>query len=217
MANFSAVLFDLDGTILDSAPGVFHCFEHTLRMMRTEVPSRESMRRFLGPPLTDTFENHFGWTGADLDRAVSIYRSEYFAVGATTADLYPGVIDVVRAVRAAGVPVGLATSKSAAGVAKVLDHFGLDDEFDILGTASDDETRSAKADVVHYALELFDDAGADISNVVLVGDRIHDIEGAEAHGLPSILVGWGYGTDDERARATASATTPADLRALLGV
>jgi phosphoglycolate phosphatase len=217
MATYSAVLFDLDGTILDSAPGVFHCFEHTFRMMRTEAPSRESMRRFLGPPLTDTFENHFGWTGEELDRALTIYRSEYFAVGAITAELYPGVVDVVRAVRAAGIPVGLATSKSASGVAKVLAHFGLEDEFDILGTASDDETRSAKADVVRYALALLDDAGADISNVVLVGDRIHDIEGAEAHGLTSILVGWGYGTDDERAKATASAATPTDLRALLDV
>ncbi len=217
MANFSAVLFDLDGTILDSAPGVFHCFEHTFRMMRTPAPSRESMRPFLGPPLTDTFENHFGWTGEDLDRAVTIYRTEYFATGATTADLYPGVIDVVRAVRAAGIPVGLATSKSASGVAKVLSHFDLEDEFDVLGTASDDETRSAKADVVRYALGLLDEAGADISNVVLIGDRIHDIEGAEAHGLASILVGWGYGTDAERAKANASAATPAALRGLLGV
>ena len=217
MANFSAVLFDLDGTLLDSAPGVFDCFEHTLRMMRAPIPSRESMRPFLGPPLTDTFERHFGWSGDDLDRAVSIYRTEYFATGATTADLYPGVIEVVRAVRSAGVHVGLATSKSAKGVSIVLNHFGLEDDFDVLGTASDDETRSAKADVVHHALGLLDEAGADASNVVLVGDRIHDVDGAAAHGLPCILVGWGYGTDAERASATATVSTPAELRTLLGV
>jgi phosphoglycolate phosphatase len=217
MATYSAVLFDLDGTILDSAPGVFRCFEHTFRMMRREAPSRESMRKFLGPPLSDTFATHFGWAGEELERAITIYRTEYFATGAITAELYPGVIDVVRAVRAAGIPVGLATSKSESGVSKVLDHFEIGDEFDIIGSASDDETRSAKADVVRFALDQLEEAGADTSRVVLVGDRIHDIGGAAANGIPTILVGWGYGTDEERALASAAAATTDELRALLGV
>lgn len=215
--TYTAVLFDLDGTILDSAPGVFHCFEHTLRMLHREAPSRDAMRPFLGPPLAQTLEESLGLSGDELDRALAIYRSEYAAGGAITASLYPGVIDVVRAVRAAGIPVGLATSKAAAGVRMVLEHFGLDDDFDVLGTASDDESRTAKADVVRFALDALDDAGADVSRVVLVGDRIHDVEGASVHQLETVLVEWGYGTVDEWSHATAVVSTPADLRRFLAV
>lgn len=215
--TYSAVLFDLDGTILDSAPGVFHCFEHTFRMLHREAPSREVMRPFLGPPLATTFGDIVGLSGDELDRAIAIYRSEYAAGGAITADLYPGVIDVVRAVRAAGIPVALATSKAESGVRMVLDHFGLNDDFDVLGTASDDESRTSKADVVQFARDSLDEAGADVSNLILVGDRIHDVEGAAVHGIDTVLVEWGYGTPDEWAEAAAAVATPADLRNFLGV
>jgi phosphoglycolate phosphatase len=215
--TYTAVLFDLDGTIVDSAPGIFHCFEHTFRMMHREAPSREAMRPFLGPPLEETFRDSLGMTGDDLDRAVAIYRAEYAAGGAITAELYPGVIEVVRAVRAAGIPVALATSKVDSGVRMVLRHFELDEDFDVLGTASDDDVRSAKADVVRFALDALDEAGADISRVVLVGDRIHDVEGAAIHGVDSVLVQWGYGTEDEWSEATATVATVQGLREFLGV
>jgi phosphoglycolate phosphatase len=215
--TYTAVLFDLDGTIVDSAPGIFHCFEHTFRMMHREAPSRAAMRPFLGPPLEETFRDSLGMTGDDLDRAVAIYRAEYAAGGAITAELYPGVIDVVRAVRKAGIPVALATSKVETGVRMVLRHFELDEDFDVLGTASDDDVRSAKADVVRFALDALDEAGADISRVVLVGDRIHDVEGAAIHGVDSVLVQWGYGTEDEWSEATATVATVEGLRKFLGV
>ena len=215
--TYTAVLFDLDGTIVDSAPGIFHCFEHTFRMLHREAPSREVMRPFLGPPLTTTFGDILGMTGDELDRAIAIYRAEYAAGGAITADLFPGVMDVVRAVRTAGIPVALATSKVETGVRMVLRHFELEDDFDVLGTASDDDVRSAKADVVRFALDALDEAGADISRVVLVGDRIHDVEGAAIHGADSVLVQWGYGTEDEWSEATATVSTVAGLREFLGV
>jgi phosphoglycolate phosphatase len=215
--TYTAVLFDLDGTIVDSAPGIFHCFEHTLRMMHREAPSRAAMRPFLGPPLEETFRDSLGMTGDDLERAVAIYRAEYAAGGAITAEMYPGVIEVVRAVRAAGIPVALATSKVESGVRMVLRHFELDEDFDVLGTASDDDVRSAKADVVRFALDALDEAGADISRVVLVGDRIHDVEGAAIHGVDSVLVQWGYGTEDEWSEATATVATVQGLREFLGV
>ena len=215
--TYTAVLFDLDGTLVDSAPGIFHCFEHTFRMMHREAPSREAMRPFLGPPLEETFRDSLGMTGDDLQRAVAIYRAEYAAGGAITAELYPGVIEVVRAVRAAGIPVALATSKVESGVRMVLRHFELDEDFDVLGTASDDDVRSAKADVVRFALDALDEAGADISRVVLVGDRIHDVEGAAIHGVDSVLVQWGYGTEDEWSEATATVATVQGLREFLGV
>ena len=99
----------------------------------------------------------------------------------------------------------------------VLRHFELEDDFDVIGTASNDDVRSSKADVVQFALESLDEAGADTSRVVLVGDRIHDVEGAAAHNIGSILVEWGYGTPDEWDSAGARASSPDELRRLLGV
>jgi phosphoglycolate phosphatase len=215
--TYTAVLFDLDGTIVDSAPGIFHCFEHTFRMMHREAPSRELMRPFLGPPLEETFRDSLGMSGDDLERAVAIYRAEYAAGGAINAELYPGVIEVVRAVRAAGIPVALATSKVESGVRMVLRHFDMVDDFDVVGTATNDVSRSSKADVVQFSLESLDDAGADISRVVLVGDRIHDVDGAAAHNIASILVEWGYGNPAEWDAAGARTSTSEGLRELLGV
>ena len=94
--TYTAVFVDLDGTIVDSAPGIFHCFEHTFRMLHREAPSREVMRPFLGPPLTTTFGDILGMSGDELERAIAIYRAEYAAGGAITADLFPGVMDVVH-------------------------------------------------------------------------------------------------------------------------
>ena len=97
----------------------------------------------------------------------------------------------------------------------MLDHYDLTKYFDVIAGASDDETRSAKADVIEEALRRLTAIGADVSNPVMVGDRIHDVEGAAAHGVPTIFVEWGYGSPAEQVGAVAVAETPADLRSLL--
>ena len=122
---------------------------------------------------------------------------------------------MLEAICKRGIPVSLATSKPELPATNMLNAYGLSRYFDVITGASEDETRSAKADVVAEALRRLAAIGADVSRPVMVGDRIHDVEGAAAHNVPTIYVEWGYGSPAEQAGAIATAATPEDLRTLL--
>jgi phosphoglycolate phosphatase len=214
-APFTSILFDLDGTIIDSAPGITATLAHTFETMGLPVPSADELLAYVGPPILDSFRDRAGMSLGEAAEALAIYRPRYLESGALNSTVFPGVADVLRAVHAAGVPLSLATSKPETPATLMLSHFGLIDEFDIITGASDDEVRSSKQDVVAEALVRLTAFGADLSRPVLVGDREHDIEGASANGVPTIFVDWGYGSAAEQAGSIAVARTPADLHALL--
>lgn len=214
---YSAVLFDLDGTIADSAPGITSTLASTLEQLGFPVPTPGELLEWVGPPLPESFTVRLGLTGASLDDAMSRYRREYLAGGALDSVIFPGMEDVLRTVHEAGIPISTATSKPETPATLMLDHFGLSRYLDVITGASDDEKRGAKADVVEEALRRLEDRGVDVSRPVLVGDRHHDVEGAAAHGVPTIFVEWGYGSVDEQAGAVAVASDTDELLALLGL
>ena len=217
MRQYDVVLWDLDGTIVDSAEGIYVSFEHTFTEMNWEVPDRATLRKFLGPPLIETFGELIGMNRADTIRAMKIYRENYHEIGAFKGTPFDGVVDVIEKVRAAGIPTALATSKAATAARLVTDHFDLNRLFDVYACATDDDSRKTKEEVVEHALALFAEKNVDTSRAVLIGDRIHDVDGAFLHGIDCVLVEWGYGTPEEFARATASVATISDLSELLGV
>lgn len=214
----TTVLWDLDGTIIDSRAGIFNSFNHTLAAMGLPLIAREDLNPFIGPPLLDSFLRLCGGDLAEAERAKSIYRERYLqGGGALEADVFPGILEVISASKLSGKFNSLATSKGYSGVKIVGEHFDFLHLFDILGTASNDGVRSTKTDVITYALAELELIDADLSRVVLVGDRIHDIEGARDHGIEVILVKWGSGDENEWAEADAVADSPAHLAQLLGV
>jgi phosphoglycolate phosphatase len=212
---FTTILFDLDGTLVDSAPGITATLVYTFETMGRPIPSPAELLAYVGPPILDSFQDRAGMTLGEAAEALAIYRPRYLEIGALDSTVFPGIADVVRAVHASGIPMSLATSKPETPATLMLSHFGLLGEFDIITGASDDEVRSSKEDVVAEALVRLKAFGADLSRTVLVGDRIHDVEGAEANGVPTIFVGWGYGSAEEQAGAIAVAHTPAELQELL--
>jgi phosphoglycolate phosphatase len=212
---FTSILFDLDGTIIDSAPGITATLVYTFETMGLPIPSPAELLAYVGPPILDSFRDRGGMSLGEAAEALAIYRPRYLESGALDSSLFPGVADVLRAVHAAGIPMSLATSKPETPATLMLSHFGLLGEFDIITGASDDEVRSSKEDVVAEALVRLADFGADLSRPVLVGDREHDVEGAAANGVPTIFVDWGYGSASEQAGTIAVAHTPAELRELL--
>jgi phosphoglycolate phosphatase len=215
---FTTVLWDLDGTIIDSRAGIFNSFNHTLAAMGLPLLRREDLNPYIGPPLLDSFLQICGGDLAQAERAKAIYRERYIqGGGAIEADLFPGVLDVIAASKAQGKFNSLATSKGFSGAKLAGEHFGFWHLFDVLGTATNDGSRSTKADVITYALAELELIDADLSRVVLVGDRIHDVEGAREHGIEVILVKWGSGDESEWAQADATANTPAQLADLLGL
>lgn len=214
---YSAVLFDLDGTIADSAPGITATLAYTFEQLGLPIPSPAEMLKWVGPPIMDSFRDLAGLDPEESQRALEIYRTRYLATGATHAAIYPGVAGILRAIAAAGIPLSLATSKPETPARLILERFGVADCFDELTGASDDEVRSAKADVVAEALRRLAADGFDVSTPVMVGDRHHDIDGAAAHDVPTVFVAWGYGSPDEAAGAVATVARPEELRPLLGL
>jgi phosphoglycolate phosphatase len=129
--------------------------------------------------------------------------------------VYPGIPQLLRRLADSPLKMSLATSKPETPATLMLEHFALANCFDVITGASDDEVRSAKKDVVAEALVRLSALGADMSNPVLIGDRVHDVEGAAANGIPTIFVTWGYGAPTEQAGAVAVVDSPDQLAKLL--
>ncbi|MDM4763302.1 HAD hydrolase-like protein [Galbitalea sp. SE-J8] len=212
---YSCVLWDLDGTIVDSAAGILESLRWTYQQLGMPVPGDDELIHWVGPPIMDSFRDLAKLDPEESARALAIYREHYIVNGAVHSPLFPGIAAVVREVHAAGLPSSLATSKPEIPATLILEKAGLVDALDVITGASADEVRSAKKDVVAEALVRLAALGFDVSRPVMVGDRIHDVEGAAANGVPTIAVLWGYGTDAERTDTVALAATPTDLIPLL--
>ena len=213
--EFSSILFDLDGTIVDSAPGITATLAYTFEQLGLPIPSPAELVAWVGPPILDSFRDLAGFTPEQSQRALTIYRPEYLRHGAFNATVYPGVEDVLKAIHASDVPLGLATSKPETPAKLILEHYDLVKYFDVITGASDDEVRSAKADVVEEALRRLVSIGADVTRTVMVGDRSHDVHGAAAHDVPTIFVRWGYGSPAEEVGSIAVVDSAEQLLPLL--
>ncbi len=212
--TWSAVLFDLDGTIVDSASDITASLAHMFTELGLDVPSDDVLRSYVGPPLLDSLRLTAGFDDAEAWAALNVYRDHY-ADHVLRSPVFPGVAGVLERLHAAGVPVALATSKPESMAREVLDHAGLTQYFTEITGASDDEELSTKADVVREALRRLREQGVDVSNAVMVGDRGYDTLGAGANGVPTILVEWGYGSPAEAGDAMAVVHSTDQLRNLL--
>ena len=213
--QYQTILFDLDGTLTDSAPGILNSVRHACRTLALPLPDEATLRRFLGPPLPASFRELMGLDEAGAARAVAAFREYYPEKGIFENEVYPGIPELLADLKAAGKTVVMATSKPEAFARRIMEHFGLDGHFDAICGATMDETRTDKAEVVAYALRT---AGiSSTQGVVMVGDREHDVNGAAKNGLPCIGVVYGYGTAEEltAAGAVALAPTVRDLYRLL--
>ena len=212
--TWSAVLFDLDGTIIDSASDITTSLAHMFSTLGLPVPPEDELLAFVGPPLLDSLRMTSDFTEEEAWRALEIYRAHY-EPRAMRSPVFPGVAGVLERIHAAGVPLALATSKPESMARAVLEHADLTRYFTVIAGASDDEEISTKAEIVGLALRELRERGADVSDPVMVGDRAYDTLGAAAHGVPTILVEWGYGSPAEAADTYAVVHSADQLRTLL--
>jgi phosphoglycolate phosphatase len=216
VARPQLVLFDLDGTLTDSAQGIVSSFRHALDAIGAPVPRGDLATRVVGPPMHHTLnEMGLGERAAD---AIAAYRADYSTRGWEMNKLFEGIPALLADLRAAGVRLAVATSKAEPTARRILAHFGLDEHFEVIAGASVDGVRATKADVVAHALAQLEPLP---DRVLMVGDRSHDVEGAAEHGIDTVMVGWGYGAADfEEPNAPAAplrVSTVDDLREVLGV
>lgn len=214
---YTAILLDLDGTIVDSAPGIIDTLKRTFVALELPLPSDAELLAWVGPPILESFRDRAGMNDEQQARALEVYRQQYLDQGAYDSTLFPDMGLFVADIGASPLPLSLATSKPETPATLMLEHFTIAHHFDVITGASADEVRSAKADVVAEALVRLEAIGADLSRPVMIGDRIHDIEGSAAHGIPAIGVSWGYAQDGEFDHAIATVDTVAELRELIGL
>jgi phosphoglycolate phosphatase-like HAD superfamily hydrolase len=207
------VIFDLDGTLTDSAHGIVSSFCHALEHVGAAVPAGDLAPRLVGPPMHHTLAAM--GLGEHTDAAIAAYRADYTRRGWAMNRLFDGIAPLLADLRGAAVRLAVATSKAEPTARRILAHFGLDGHFEVVAGASVDGVRSAKADVLGHALAQLAPLP---QRVLMVGDRAHDVDGAAAHGIDTVVVGWGYGRADFPAGADVThAATVAELRAVLGV
>lgn len=194
------ILFDLDGTLTDSGEGIINCAILALEHFGLPVPSRETLRVFVGPPLHESFIR-FGVPADKAEEAVEVYRSRYIPIGKFENTPYPGIRELLEKLKAEGHKLYVATSKPEQMSIDILEHFDLAKYFDRICGASLDTSRTDKAAVIAYLQELTGKS----ENTVMVGDTKFDVIGAKKHGIPTIGVSWGYGPVEELEQSGAAA------------
>jgi len=198
------VLLDLDGTLMDSAPGITASVAHAYRALGLPVPDAASLRSFVGPPITDSFPRH----GVPVERvgeAVAQYRAAFTAGGMFDNAVFDGIPEALRELRAAGCLLAVATSKPEVYARPICDRFGLSPLVDAVYGAPLDEGTSTKADVIAKALADLGRGADETARTLMVGDREHDVHGAAEHEIACLGVTWGYATPGELAQAGAVA------------
>lgn len=208
----SAVLFDVDGTIVDSAPVVMSTFREVLSDFGLPIPDDQRLRSYVGPPLWHSFGD-LGYSGQLLSDLVRGYRERYMRHH-LDPEPFEGVPELVWDLHRAGVPVATATSKQTPMAIAQMERLGLSQAFDVIAGATPDPG-SSKTTVIHEAVARLGALGADVSHPVIVGDSIWDVRGGHEAGIPVIGVGWGYATQDGLDDADLVCETVEDLRALL--
>ena len=194
------LLFDLDGTLTDPGLGITNSVLYALKAMGIAEPPRESLYSFIGPPLTDSFQQMFGLSPKDADTAVRYYREYFSRAGMFENTVYPGIPELLQHQRDLGRTLCVATSKPLHFASQILSHFQLADYFHWICGPGMDERKTAKSDVVADALRK---SGASAQEAVMIGDREHDVLGAARCGVRTIGVLYGYGSLDELTHAGA--------------
>jgi phosphoglycolate phosphatase len=209
------VLFDLDGTVWDSMPGILRSLAHAMREVGIEPPGDDVLVDHIGPPLTVMLSD-VGVPGPLIGTARDRYRERYHELGVFECVLFDGAIETLVALRADGWRLATATSKGEVAAKVMLEHFGLTDRFDVFAAASMDASSHSKADVIVRAVAGLTDIGATAR--WMIGDRRYDIVGGRDAGLATVGVTWGYAPDGELAAAGADhiVTSFEELRNVLG-
>ncbi len=198
MKNF---FFDLDGTLTDPGLGITNSVMYSLKTYGIEENDREKLYTFIGPPLVDSFMEHYGFTREQGHEATRRFQKYFSEKGLFENQVYSGIGDLLSEIKKRGDRVILATSKPEEFSLRILEHFDLLQYFDfVCGATMDEKTRSRKEDVLSYALEQ---SGADPRLSFMIGDRKFDIQAGKLFGLSTVGVLYGYGDRKELEEAYA--------------
>lgn len=206
------LLFDLDGTLTDSQEGITRCVEYALNDQGITVSDRSTLLPYIGPPLIDSFQVYHGMNRAQAERAVAKYRERYADIGLFENRLYPGILDLLRAMNNAGKRCFVATCKPESYSVRIADRFGITPFVERVCGATLDGSILTKEAVVRHALSCA--GNPDLSRVHMIGDRSNDVLGSRACGVDCTYVLYGFGSREEAENCQSAyiVDTVADLQ-----
>lgn len=187
------ILFDLDGTLTNPKEGITKCVQHALRHFGIERECDE-LTSFIGPPLKEQFMKYASLSEEDAVEAVRVYRERFAPIGLFENEIYPGIIDMLKELKSRGKIIALATSKPTVFAEKITEKYGILPYLDYLSGSELDGTNVEKSAVIKIAME---NIGAAPDETVIVGDRMHDAEGAKENGIRCIGVSYGFAEEGE--------------------
>ena len=196
------ILFDLDGTLTESGEGIMKSVQYALEKLGIIEENQEKLRRFIGPPLLESFMNYYGMDQETAAQAVVYYRERYTDKGIFENELYPKIPQLLEILQINDKILGVASSKPEVYVKQILEHFGIDQYFQVIVGSELDGSRTKKPEVIEEALRRLN-MQTERDKVLMVGDREHDVSGAISCGLQCIGVAYGYGSREELERAGA--------------
>lgn len=211
--KYNIVVFDFDGTVAESSPGILSCTRHALQTLGKPIPGEDVLRKFLGPPLFTSFHDFCHLTDDEAERAVELYREKYLSGGMFDANIYPGFLPLVRALKEHGCYVAVASGKPTESLVQIIEHFGMKPYFDAI-VGSDPNSHSADKTAQIQAVLPQD---ADPADCCMVGDRCFDVDAGRGLGMHTVAVGYGFGSREEFEASGAEyiADTVQDLTNLL--
>ena len=190
MLNYDAVIFDLDGTLTDSRPGIFACTEYALKKMGLPVPPVDTLQRFLGPPLAESYMKYCGMTEEQASYATDLYRERYIPIGWKENSVYPRIRALLAALKERGAYLAVATGKPEHTSVDILRYFGLLPYFDAVAGPTPGDLHADKGALIRRVLP-------EGKKAVMIGDIAGDIKGAQDAGIDSIAALYGYGNREE--------------------
>lgn len=197
---YKVILFDLDGTLTESGEGIMRSAQYALEKIGKPEPELNNLRVFVGPPLVEQFMEYAQIDRATAETAVEYYRERYSVTGIFENALYPGIEEMLSKLKEMGYTLAIASSKPEFYVRQIMDHFGVAQYFAEMGGSEMDGRRTDKAEVIEEVLRRMD-MGEHRDQVIMIGDKEHDVYGAKKAGLECISVSYGYGTKEELTQA----------------
>lgn len=194
MGRYDTVLFDLDGTITDSKPGILRCIRLALDGRGIKY-TQAQLDKMVGPPFRVSMREFFGLEGQTVEELIRVYRTEYEVRGWRECRIYDGMPELFARLKRAGIKLAVATSKPLKFTEIMLKGLGLYDMFDFVGGADADGVRDSKAEVIRYVMAGLPESRPE--STLMVGDRLYDMDGAAQTGMDAAGVLWGYGDREE--------------------
>ena len=198
LSSYTHLFLDLDGTLTESAPGIMSSARYALEYYGIRDVPESTLKKFIGPPLMDSFQDFFGFPPEKAREAMKKYREYFGEKGLFENSVYDGIRETLEKLKSKGKHLFLATSKPEIYTNRILEKFNLTHFFEFVGAADVEETRSEKAQIIAHVIKSANlEEEKKKGKILMIGDRKHDIIGAHKNKLPCCAVLWGYGSREE--------------------